>query len=77
MRGLGTPPCFIRDEARICSYGGGGVKGGPGDVKADVKMKRGSLHISGGSRSTKAAAHANCFNCAAVMRSGPLRTAGK
>lgn len=57
--------------ARGCGWGG------PGDVEADVKMKWGSLQISGASRSAKAPAHANCFNCAALLRSGPLNRSGK
>lgn len=67
---------FVRDEAGIRYYIGG-RGGGPGDVKVDVKMKWGSLQISGASRSDKATAHANCFNCAALLRSGPLNRSGK
>lgn len=39
----------VTDEAHQLLWGGG-----PGDVKADVKMKRGSLQISGAFCSNKA-----------------------
>lgn len=41
--------CCVGDEAHQLLWGGE-----PGDVKADVKMKWGSLQISGASRSNKA-----------------------